>query len=81
MPRLKAVDADTVHLGTELNIEDVRTEAELVTKWARHVLAMCDGNKCLAARVLGIDRRSLYRRLGFKYKSDEKRGTYAVAQR
>lgn len=50
-------------LGTELNIEGIRTEAQLVRRWTKHVMALCNGNKSVAARVLGIDRRSLYRRL------------------
>lgn len=39
------------------------TEDELVRAYAKHVLNECGGNKSTAARVLGIDRRSLYRRL------------------
>jgi DNA-binding NtrC family response regulator len=54
---------DPVSLGSELNIEGIRTEADIVGLWTKHVLALCDGNKKVAARVLGIDRRSLYRRL------------------
>ena len=43
--------------------------AELLTldqverRYVRHVLAATNGNKTHAAKVLGIDRRSLYRRL------------------
>jgi DNA-binding NtrC family response regulator len=46
-----------------------QSPAELVTldemerRYARQVLDACGGNKTQAARVLGIDRRSLYRRL------------------
>ncbi len=39
------------------------TLAELEGRYVRRVLAACGGNKTHAARVLGIDRRSLYRRL------------------
>lgn len=50
-------------LGTDLNIEDVRTEAQICAKWARHVVAMCQGNKKLAAKVLNISRSCLDQRL------------------
>jgi two-component system response regulator HydG len=36
---------------------------EMERRYVRHVLASVNGNKTHAARVLGIDRRSLYRRL------------------
>jgi len=39
------------------------TLSELEQRYVRRVLAACGGNKTHAARVLGIDRRSLYRRL------------------
>jgi len=32
-------------------------------RYVRRVLAACGGNKGQAARILGFDRRSLYRRL------------------
>jgi DNA-binding NtrC family response regulator len=50
-------------LGTDLNIEDVRTDEEIRTKWAKHVVAMCQGNKKLAAKVLNISRSCLDVRL------------------
>lgn len=74
MPRVPAYVPES--LGTELNIEGIRTEAQIVDLWIRHVLTMCRGNKTVAARVLGIDRRSLYRRLGTAYKCDEGRGSF-----
>ncbi len=43
--------------------EELITLAELESRYVRRVLAACGGNKTHAARVLGIDRRSLYRRL------------------
>ncbi len=39
------------------------TLSEMERRYVRRVLAACSGNKTQAARVLGIDRRSLYRRL------------------
>jgi two-component system response regulator HydG len=37
--------------------------AEVERRHVLHVLAAVDGNKRLAARILGLDRRTLYRRL------------------
>ncbi len=48
--------------GAELG--DLVTLAEMGRRYARQVMAASAGNKAKAARVLGIDRRSLYRRLG-----------------
>jgi two-component system response regulator HydG len=48
----------TLELPTELITLD-----EMERRYIRRVLAALDGNKSSAARVLGIDRRSLYRRL------------------
>ena len=39
------------------------TLEEMERRYVRQVLASVNGNKTHAARVLGIDRRSLYRRL------------------
>lgn len=39
------------------------TLEEITRRYVRRVLDACNGNKSRAARVLGIDRRSLYRRL------------------
>jgi two-component system, NtrC family, response regulator AtoC len=50
-------------------VVDLQSPPELITidemtrRYVRHVLAATSGNKTHAARVLGIDRRSLYRRL------------------
>jgi two-component system response regulator HydG len=43
--------------------EEMITLDELHRRYVRRVLAAVKGNKTLAAKVLGIDRRSLYRRL------------------
>ncbi len=56
------------HLGTRLVIDGVSPDemlslAEVERRYIRHVLAACKGNKSQAARVLGLDRRTFYRRL------------------
>jgi DNA-binding NtrC family response regulator len=69
-------DIEPSHLPAKVvNYEPARIElstaepAHMVTldemerRYVRHVLASVNGNKTHAARVLGIDRRSLYRRL------------------
>jgi two-component system response regulator HydG len=43
--------------------ESLITLAEVERRYVRQVLAAVGGNKTMAAKVLGIDRRSLYRRL------------------
>lgn len=44
-------------------VPDNLTEDEVVALYVRHVIAAEGGNKSAAARRLGLDRRSLYRRL------------------
>jgi transcriptional regulator with PAS, ATPase and Fis domain len=56
------------HRSTRLVIEgddptELVTMAEMEGRYVRRVLEACGGNKTQAAKVLGIDRRSLYRRL------------------
>jgi DNA-binding NtrC family response regulator len=45
------------------SVDELMTIDALSQKYVRRVLASMNGNKTHAARVLGIDRRSLYRRL------------------
>ena len=45
------------------NPAELVTIEELERRYVRTVLAACSGNKTHAAKILGIDRRSLYRRL------------------
>ncbi|HSM28839.1 MAG TPA: helix-turn-helix domain-containing protein, partial [Thioalkalivibrio sp.] len=44
--------------------EDWQTLAEVEARYLRRVLDFTGGNKQRAARILGIGRRTLYRRLG-----------------
>ena len=43
--------------------EEILPLEEMERRYVHRALAAASGNKTLAARVLGIDRRSLYRRL------------------
>jgi two-component system response regulator HydG len=68
------IDADALprklleHKSTRLELS-TSSPAELLTldemqhRYVRHVLAAVGGNKTQAAQILGIDRRSIYRRL------------------
>lgn len=54
-------------------VNEPTSEADVVLDYTAHVLNECGGNKTVAARLLGIDRRSLYRRLdGIKYREDQR---------
>lgn len=44
-------------------IPDNLTEDQVLGAYVRHVLAAAGGNKTKAAAILGMDRRTLYRRL------------------
>jgi DNA-binding NtrC family response regulator len=74
MSRLSEITVDDLpakireHKSSRIVIEgddpnELITLAELEGRYVRRVLAACGGNKTHAAKVLGIDRRSLYRRL------------------
>jgi two-component system response regulator HydG len=52
--------------------EELITLEEMERRYVRQVLGAVGGNKTHAARVLGIDRRSLYRRLEDKEKEKDK---------
>jgi two-component system response regulator HydG len=45
---------------------ELTTLAEMERRYVRHVVALLGGNKTQAARALGIDRRSVYRRLNLR---------------
>jgi transcriptional regulator with PAS, ATPase and Fis domain len=74
LTRTSEVSADSLpekirnHKSSRLVIDaadpsELITLSEMEKRYVRRVLAACGGNKTQAARVLGIDRRSLYRRL------------------
>jgi DNA-binding NtrC family response regulator len=45
--------------------------AEVERTYIQHVLDLAQGNKARAARILGIDRKTLYRKLGLSEATDE----------
>lgn len=47
-------------------VEELPTLTEITRKYFDFVLALTQGNKQRSARVLGVDRRTVYRRLGSK---------------
>jgi DNA-binding NtrC family response regulator len=74
LTRTSEVSADSLpekvrnHKSSRLVIDaadpsELITLSEMEKRYVRRVLSACGGNKTQAARVLGIDRRSLYRRL------------------
>lgn len=50
--------------GTRISVTAVRDLAQIERAHIKRVLADCDGNISEAARILGIDRRTLRRKLG-----------------
>jgi two-component system, NtrC family, response regulator AtoC len=74
LTRTSEISADSLpdkirnHKSSRLVIDaadpsELITLSEMEKRYVRRVLAACGGNKTQAARILGIDRRSLYRRL------------------
>jgi two-component system response regulator HydG len=53
--------------------DELVTLEEMERRYVRQVVHATSGNKTFAARVLGIDRRSLYRRLAQAAATDDKR--------
>jgi two-component system response regulator HydG len=70
--KIKEHRSDRVMLSFE-DAEELVTLEELQARYIRRVLDMVGGNKSKAARILGLDRRSLYRRLD-KYGASESGG-------
>jgi two-component system response regulator HydG len=60
--KIREYRSDRVMLSFE-DAEELVTLDELESRYIRKVLEMVSGNKSKAARLLGMDRRSLYRRL------------------
>jgi two-component system response regulator HydG len=60
--KIREYRSDRVMLSFE-DTEELVTLDELESRYIRKVLEMVGGNKSKAARLLGMDRRSLYRRL------------------
>jgi transcriptional regulator of acetoin/glycerol metabolism len=60
--RIRAYESTHVVIGSDDARELVPME-EVERRYILHVLKTVAGNKALAARVLGIDRRTLYRKL------------------
>ena len=61
-PKLMRTSAQTLVIDTAVP-GDLLTLEELGRRYTRQVLTASEGNKSAAARILGIDRRSLYRRI------------------
>jgi two-component system, NtrC family, response regulator HydG len=61
-PKLLENTAGCLVIASESPLEMITID-EMTRRYVRQVLASVGGNKTHAARVLGIDRRSLYRRL------------------
>ncbi len=60
--KIREHKSDRLVLSSD-NLAELVTLSEMEQRYIRHVLSAVGGNKSQAARVLGIDRRSLYRRL------------------
>lgn len=59
--RPPAFNSNTVHLPTGQTLEVTRTVESVVRDHIQQVMVNVAGNKSHAARILDIDRRSLYR--------------------
>jgi two-component system, NtrC family, response regulator HydG len=60
--KVRTFEPDKLVIDTD-SPEAMPTLDEMVRRYIRRGLAACQGNKSLAAKVLGLDRRTLYRRL------------------
>jgi len=63
LPATLVDEAPETAVMSALSPDELITIDEMTQRYVRKVLAMSNGNKTHAAKVLGIDRRSLYRRL------------------
>jgi DNA-binding NtrC family response regulator len=60
--KVRKYQAEHLVLATD-DVSEVLTIDELERRYIRRVLKLVGGNKSRAADVLGLDRRTLYRRL------------------
>ncbi|MEJ2721266.1 MAG: sigma-54 dependent transcriptional regulator [bacterium] len=60
--KIRAYQSSQVLIGSD-NPSDLITLEDVERRYIRHVLKMTGGNKTLAARILGLDRKTLYRKL------------------
>lgn len=63
MPRKYNKKAVPERFAMPFFVERPMTERELLTAYTKHVLTECDGNKCAAARAMGLSRYSVLRRV------------------
>ncbi len=53
-----------MHAASEVpTVRDLRDLDEVKRAHVKHVLEACGGNRSLAAKILGVDRKTLYRNL------------------
>ncbi len=60
--KIRDYKADRVVLGAD-NPEELQSLEEIERRYIDHVLAATGGNQTRAARILGVDRKTLYRKL------------------
>jgi len=63
-PRVREHRAARIDSVIPTHLHDLVTVEELERRYTLHVLELVHGNKAHAARILGYDRRTLYRKLG-----------------
>jgi DNA-binding NtrC family response regulator len=68
--KIRQYRADRLVLAADV-LTEVVTIDELERRYIMRVLALCGGNKSRTADLLGLDRRTLYRRID-RYESDAK---------
>jgi two-component system response regulator HydG len=61
--RVRAAEADTVTEWLPATVSELVTMEVLAARYMQHVLDLTGGNKSRAARLLGFDRRTFYRKL------------------
>ncbi len=69
--RVRAPSADQDSSLVPGTVEELCTMEEHKRRYMSHVLALVGGNKSRAARILGFDRRTLYRKLGAEGPDDD----------